>query len=298
MRIVSVDACRSEKIQILLEFVLPWLHDWVITCDRVMSSSPPTPPSSATPPRVLAHAELLKLKRWNTCTIANGMEQILDGDPASLVNLEETHDFMPDMGPMVGYAMTVQISGGDPDAKRDNPENFSSYREYLASVPGPKIVVVQDVDKPKCFGSIWGEVGANVACTLGCVGTITDGAIRDLDEMKNAGFKSLARRLAVSHAHTWPLRWNCEVEVFGTKVSPGQLIHADKHGFIVIPQECQEGILEAARAMDDFECETVIPSAREQMGKSASEILTGMDEAAGRFGSRAADRFGKSGEWK
>ncbi|CAN5460465.1 RraA family protein [soil metagenome] len=248
-------------------------------------------------PKPLAHAELLKLKRWNTPTIANALEQICPDDPLSLVNLEETRDFMPEMGPMVGIAMTVVISGRDPGPKRDEPKNFSLYREYLASVPGPKIVVIQDADKPACYGSIWGEVGANVARTLGCVGTITDGAIRDVDEMKNAGFKALARRLAVSHAHTWPLRWGCEVEVFGTKVRPGQLLHADKHGFIIIPEKAQPRVLEAARFMDDLECDTVIPCAREQVGRGMAEVLAGMNEAGGRFGATAKSHYGKAGEW-
>ncbi len=246
---------------------------------------------------MLPHSEILKLKRWNSCTIANALEQICPDDPLSLVNLEETRDFMPEMGPMVGVAMTVVISGRDPEPKRAQPQNFSLYREYLMSVPGPKIVVIQDADRPACYGSIWGEVGANVARTLGCVGTITDGAIRDVDEMKNAGFKALARRLAVSHAHTWPLRWGCDVEVFGTKVRPGQLIHADKHGFIIIPESAQPGILAAARFMDDLECDTVIPAAREKAGLGAEEILRGMSEAAGQFGARAKAHYGKAGEW-
>ena len=64
---------------------------------------------------------------------------------------------------------------------------------------------MQDLDKPDVFGSFWGEVTANTHRTLGCVGTIVDGAIRDLDEMRNAGFKALARRLCVGHAFAHPL---------------------------------------------------------------------------------------------
>jgi regulator of RNase E activity RraA len=165
------------------------------------------------------------------------VEQVSRADPLTIVNQDATVDFMPETGPKVGYAVTVVISGGDPRPKREHPDNFLRYREYLASVPGPKIVVTQDLDHPRCHGSLWGEVGAVTARALGCVGTITDGAIRDLDEMKAAGFKALARRLAVSHAHCWPLRWGMDVEVFGTKVRPGQLLHADKHGFIVIPRD-------------------------------------------------------------
>jgi len=246
----------------------------------------------------LTPAQLHKLKRWNTPTIANALEPISRADPLKLVNLDETRDFMPEMGPMVGYAMTVVISGSDPRPKREQPENFIRYRDYLASVPGPKIVVIQDLDHPRCLGSFWGEVGAVNARALGCVGTITDGAVRDLDEMKAAGFKALARRLAVSHAHCWPLRWGVEVEVFGTKVRPGQLIHADKHGFIIVPPDGRKRLLEAARFMDDNECDTVITAGADCAGRTAKELLAAMKTAGARFGAATKRRYGRAGEWK
>ena len=246
----------------------------------------------------LSPAQLLKLRRWNSPTIANALEQVSRADPLLLVNRDETHDYMPEMGPMIGYAMTVVISGGDPRPKKEQPDNFNQYREYLASLAGPKIVVVQDADSPRCYGAIWGEVGATNARALGCVGTITDGAVRDLDEMKSAGFKAIARRLAVSHAHCWPLRWNVDVEVFGTKVKPGQLIHADKHGFIIIPPDGQKRLLEAARFMDDNECDTVIPAGAMTAGRTNAEILAEMKTAATRFGANSRRKFGRSGEWK
>ncbi len=127
------------------------------------------------PARSLSPAQLQKLRRWNTPSVANALEQISGADPLTLFNLEETRDFMPELGPMMGVAMTVVISGGDPRPKREQPENFNLYREYLASRRGPKIVVVQDADRPVCYGSIWGEVGATQMRALGCVGTITEG---------------------------------------------------------------------------------------------------------------------------
>lgn len=246
----------------------------------------------------LNHADILKLKRWNTPTISNALEPITQAERLGLTNREELRDFMPEMGPMVGYAMTVVISGADPRPKQEQPENFHRYREFLASRPGPKIVVVQDLDKPGCAGSIWGEVGANQARALGCVGTITDGAVRDLDEMKNAGFKALARRLAVSHAYCWPLRWGVEVEVFGTRIRPGELIHADKHGFIRIPEDAQERLLESARFVDDAECESVILAGRDTTGRTLPQVLAGMGEAARKFSGAIERKFGRSGEWK
>jgi regulator of RNase E activity RraA len=246
----------------------------------------------------LSHADLLKLKRWNTPTIANAIEQVSRVDPLALSNLEEARDFMPEMGAMVGYAMTVLISGSDPRAKREHPKNFQRYREYLASRPGPKIVVIQDADRPRCHGAFWGEIGANHARALGCIGTITDGAIRDLAEMKNAGFKALARRLAVSHAHTWPLRWGIEVDVFGTRVKPGQLLHADLHGFTIIPNDAQSRLLEAARFMDDNECSALLPASRGAAGHSLKEILANMKRGDARFAAAARRKFGRGTEWK
>ncbi|MDQ3621701.1 MAG: RraA family protein, partial [Verrucomicrobiota bacterium] len=145
--------------------------------------------------RPLTHADLLQLKRWNTPTIYNGWEQVTKRNPASDgFNLEETRDFMPQMGPMVGYAVTAVIEPSNPKHRAVNPNAAAEYLRYVSSVAGPKIAVVQDLDKPRTVGAFWGEVNSNMHRALGCVGTITDGAIRDLDEMTNAGFKALARR--------------------------------------------------------------------------------------------------------
>ncbi len=250
------------------------------------------------PERPLAHADLLRLKRWNTPTIYNGWEQITRHDPnAEGFNLEETRDFMPQMGPMVGHAVTVVVEPGNASHPRANPRAWEEYRAYVASVPGPKIVVVQDLDKPRVLGAFWGEVNANIHRALGCVGTITDGAVRDLDEMANAGFKALARRLCVGHASSWPVRWNCEVEVFGRGIRPGQLVHADKHGFLAIPHEDAPRLLEAARFMDDNECGTVIAAARDTAGKTSEEVRVAIDAAARTFGENTRARFGRRGEW-
>ena len=248
--------------------------------------------------RILSHAELLELKRWNTPTIYNGWEQITKSDPAAdAFNLEETRDFMPQMGPMLGYAITVVIEPSSKTHREANADAWNDYRRYVASIQGPKVVCVQDLDKPRVIGSFWGEVNSNMHHALGCVGTIVDGAIRDVDEMTNAGFKALARRLCVGHAHVHPVRWNCEVEVFGRKIAPGDLIHADKHGFIVIAPDEQPNILEASRFMDANECQTVIPAARNCSGLSTDQILANLEAAGAEFGKNTKARFQRNGEW-
>ncbi|HEY2953273.1 MAG TPA: RraA family protein [Verrucomicrobiae bacterium] len=248
--------------------------------------------------RALSHGELLQLKRWNTPTIYNAWEQITKQDVTrDGINLEETRDFMTQMGPMVGYAVTVVIEPSNPQHRKANPNASVEYRRYVASVPGPKIVVVQDLDKPRVIGSLWGEVNSNTHRALGCVGTITDGAVRDLDEMTNAGFKALARRLCVGHAHVVPVRWGSAVEVFGQRIEPGQLIHADKHGFLAIPPEDVVPLLEAARFMDANECNTVVAAARSTAGLSTEDVLHQLDAAAAAFAKATRDRFHQDGEW-
>ena len=244
----------------------------------------------------LSDAELLQLRRWNTPTIYNGWEQITRHDPGKDgFNIEEARDFMPQMGPMAGYAVTVVFEPSNPAHRRERPNAWGEYRAYVASVPGPKIVVVQDLDKPRVIGAFWGEVTSGVHRALGCVGTIIDGGIRDLDEMNAVGFKALARRLCVGHAYATPVRWGCDVEVFGRKVVPGRLIHADKHGFLVVPPEDEPGLLEAARFMDDNECQTMIAAGRATSGKSAEAILAEFDAAAAQFSANAAGHFAPAG---
>ncbi len=246
----------------------------------------------------LSHADLLELKRFNTPTIYNGWEQITDHNTCTEgINIEETHDFMPQMGSMIGYAVTVVCEPSNPDHPKQNPDAFIEYLRYVGSVPGPKIVVVQDLDKPRVIGSFWGEVNSNSHKALGCIGTITDGAIRDVDEMTNAGFKAIARRLCVGHAFSCPVRWNCEVEVFGRLISPGQLIHADKHGFIVIPDEDHGRLLEAARFMDSNECCTIIAASRSASGKSTNQILLEIEAAVKEFRRITKEKFNKGEEW-
>lgn len=245
---------------------------------------------------MLPLSELLKLKRWNTPTIYNGWEQITKKPRTSGFNLEETRDFMPEFGPMIGYAVTVTIKPSTPSS---NSNAWAEYRKFIASIPGPKIIVMQDLDKPNVIGSIWGEVSANTHRTLGCVGVIVDGAIRDLDEMKNAGFKALARRLCVGHAYAAPLNWGEPVEVFGTTVKTGDLIHADKHGFLIIPEEDQAGILQASLFMDNNECETVISAALAfDRVEEQIQIAEKMNESARAFNEAAVANTGKKGEWK
>jgi regulator of RNase E activity RraA len=248
---------------------------------------------------LLPPAALLQLQRLNTPTVYNGWEQITRRDAArECFNYEPIIDYFPDAGAMVGYAVTVVIEPSNPQHKKTNPNATRDYRAWVGSMPGPKIVVVQDLDKAsgKIFGAFWGEVNSTIHRALGCVGTITDGGARDLDESARAGFKVLARGTCVGHAAAAPIRWDCPVEVFGQTIQPGQLIHADKHGFLAIPPEDEARLLEAAQFMDANETNTVLAAAR-SAATSAEQLLAAIDRERGNFSAAAKEKFARKGEW-
>lgn len=243
----------------------------------------------------LGMSTLLQLQKWNTPTIWNGWEQITEYNfGEECFNLEPFTDHMPQMGVMVGYAVTVVINPGNPAVPREFGAGRHGFREHVASLPThiPKIVVVQDLDKPRLLGSMWGEVNANLFRALGCIGCICDGAVRDIDEMTTAGFHAMSRGVCIGHAHGGiPLRWDLPVEAFGVTVRPGQLIHADKHGFLIVPEEDEAKLLDASEFMDLLERRHTIRAGKEGCNKSGAEILEDMKEASLRFAEEKKSKF-------
>jgi 4-hydroxy-4-methyl-2-oxoglutarate aldolase len=253
----------------------------------------------------LDQSTLLKLRRFNTPAVYNGWEQITAHDASRVgISREPVTDHMPEMGPMVGYAVTVVVEPSNPEHPKRNPGAWPLFWRYVSEQPGPKILVLQDLDRPHAFGACVGEVNGTILRALGCVGAIVDGAVRDLDEMRAAGFKAMARQLAPGHAHGHPVRWGCPVEVFGQSIQPGQLVHADQHGFLAVPPEDEEQLLAATAFMDANECDTVIAAGRSATGLSMPAAMERLEAAAAAFGAAAAARFAAergrrsgSGEW-
>jgi len=245
---------------------------------------------------------LLKLQRFNTPAVYNGWEQITSRDASREgVNLVPLTDQMPEKGPMVGYAVTLVVEPSNPDHPRQNPQAWPQFWRYVSEQPGPKILLLQDLDQPHAHGACVGEVNGTILRALGCVGAIVDGAVRDVAEMRAAGFKTLSRQLAPGHAHGHPVRWGCPVEICGQAIAPGQLVHADQHGFLAIPPEDEAGLFEATAFMDANECDTLIGTARAATGLDMPELIARLEQAAASFGAKAADHFARGdragGEW-
>ena len=152
----------------------------------------------------------------------------------------------------MGYAATAKIRASIPPA--DDPESVSAleWHAFIESIPAPRVIVIQDLDQPP-VGSFWGEVNGNIHKALGAVGLITDGGVRDLDEVEALGFQFLAKELLVSHAYVHLVEFGGPVTVGGITVQPGDLLHADKHGALQIPHDIAAEVADAAQAVEDRE---------------------------------------------
>ena len=154
----------------------------------------------------------------------------------------------PDLPPIVGYARTTTIrsvaASGLPAAEQQ--ARRLAYYEYVGTGHGPRINVIQDIDGADAgFGAFWGEVQSAVHKALGCLGVITDGSIRDIDQWA-PGFQALAGSIGPSHAFVHAESFGGEVRVAGMTVRSGDLIHADRHGAVVIPLDVAAKLPEAA----------------------------------------------------
>ena len=179
------------------------------------------------------------LKSFDTPTICNALEIVAPERRLTGFTAKPLVCPFPDLPPIVGYARTAtirtvnapELTGKDARAQR------IGYYEYVASKPGPTITVIQDLDGADIgFGAFWGEVQSAVHKGLGCLGVVTDGCIRDIPQWA-PGFQALASSIAPSHAHVHLADFGKEVRVAGMLVRSGDLVHADRHGAVVIPHE-------------------------------------------------------------
>ncbi|MDQ6773331.1 MAG: RraA family protein [Candidatus Dormibacteraeota bacterium] len=192
-------------------------------------------------PFPLAPELLAALRRYDTPTVANAIEtfDVRPRDEGFMAM--DIRCMFPELGVMVGYAATATIRArgpGDGDA--------SLLWAETRARPEPRVVVVQDLDDPPGHGSLWGEVNATIFKALGCVGTVTDGCVRDLAEARGMGFHFFARGAGVSHAYVRVDGVGLPVTVGGLVVRPGDLIHADQHGVLVVPLEVAAQVPAAA----------------------------------------------------
>lgn len=199
----------------------------------------------------LTQADLDALAQWDTPSVCNALERL---DPSTQGSGYTTRPLLcgfPAQKPIVGYARTAMIRSAQKlgATAADQRRQQDDYYRHVGAGPRPAIVVIQDLDGDDAgYGAFWGEVQSAIHVGLGMSGLITDGSVRDLDQWA-PGFQFLAARVAPSHAFAKPVAVGLEVQVFGMRVRPGDLIHADRHGAVVVPVHLARGVPDAARAV-------------------------------------------------
>jgi regulator of RNase E activity RraA len=188
------------------------------------------------------------LRTFDTPTIANALEIAQGRRSISGFTKRTLIAASPKLPPIVGFAKTVRIRCSTPYDSADRRRNQLAYYEHLAQPTQPTIAVVQDIDEQCGVGAFWGEVNTNVHWGLGCIGAVTNGSMRDLD-MMHPQFQCLAASLSPSHAWVQVVDFGGQVDVLGMTVSDGDIVHADRHGAIVIAREALEKMPAAIELM-------------------------------------------------
>lgn len=185
---------------------------------------------------VLSKSDFHKIQKLDTCTVSNAIERLLvrlrnEGS----VSGSALHCLFPSLPPMLGYAVTGRMrSTSAPVGGRAYHENMHWWR-HVASLPQPRVIVVEDVDEKVGAGALVGELHAVIGLALHCVGYVTNGSVRDLAAVESLGFPLFAGSVAVSHMYAHISEYGMPVEIGGLQIRPGDLIQGDRHGVQTIP---------------------------------------------------------------
>ncbi|MGB7317583.1 MAG: RraA family protein [Planktotalea sp.] len=169
----------------------------------------------------------------------------------------------PDASTMVGYARTAKIAAVAPPTEPADviKARRMDYYRHMSAGPRPAIAVVEDVDFPDCIGAYWGEINTTVHKGFGLSGALTNGVMRDLGDLPE-GFPVVAGSVGPSHGFVHVREIGTPVSIFGMSVKDGDLVHADRHGALVIPEDVIASLEGAIRQLLETE-KLVLGPARE-----------------------------------
>jgi 4-hydroxy-4-methyl-2-oxoglutarate aldolase len=212
---------------------------------------------------LLTEADLDALRQFDTCMVSNAIETFdarlrntgfADGSIRCMFQNE-------DAPPMVGYAATARLRCGQPPIVGGSFHDRSDFWNSILEIPAPRILVLQDMDEPPGRGAFVGDMHAAILKGLGCIGYLTNGAVRELPGVREIGVQLFAGGVAVSHAYAHIFDVGATLRVGGMEVQPGDLLHGDCHGVLAVPTRLATKIPEAAARLQRVE-RTVIDFCR------------------------------------
>jgi 4-hydroxy-4-methyl-2-oxoglutarate aldolase len=201
----------------------------------------------------LTRSEFESLRALETCSVSNAIEQFEvrlrnEGSVQGTARCQ-----FPKLPPMLGYAATAVIRSGAPPMAGRCYYHRMDWWNYLLTIPEPRVMVLQDLDHTPGIGAFVGEIHANIALALQCIGCVTNGAVRDVKAVEELRFHLFSGSVAISHAYAHIVEFGDAVEIGGLKIRPGDLVHGDRHGVHIIPLSIASRILEKVAEIERME---------------------------------------------
>ncbi len=199
--------------------------------------------------RLLAEADLDALRVFDTCMVANAVETFNVRLRNTGFTDARVRCMFEDAPPMVGYAVTARLRSDEPPIRGRTFRDRSEFWQDILRVPAPRVLVLEDMDDPPGRGAFVGDMHAAILRALGCVGFLTNGAVRELPAVRAADVQAFAGNVAVSHAYAHIFDVGARVTVGGMEVMPGDLLHGDRHGVLNVPIDIAGEIPRVASAL-------------------------------------------------
>jgi len=197
----------------------------------------------------LSPALLAQLRDLDSGTVANTIETFEVRLRNAGFSDSRIRCMFEDLPPLVGYAATARIRTTDPPMEGHIYYDRIDWLSHVLSVPPPRIAVVQDMDGRPGLGAFIGETHANILQALDCVGTVTNGAVRDLPAVRTLNFQMFAHNVSVSHSYCHVVDFGGPIQLGSLTIRPGDLLHGDRHGIQTIPMEIAGNIPATAQEL-------------------------------------------------
>jgi len=202
---------------------------------------------------LLTEGELDALRQFDTCMVANAVETFNIRLHNTGFTNASIRCMFEDAPPMVGYAATARLRTGEPPMVGSTFHERGDFWNSILEIPAPRILVLEDKDSHPGRGAFVGDMHAAILSALGCIGYVTNGAVRELPAVRAMGMHLFAGNVADSHAYAHIFDVGASVTVGGMEVRPGDLLHGDRHGVLTVPTKIAGAIPAVAAKMQRAE---------------------------------------------
>ena len=204
----------------------------------------------------LTDAQLDALRKIDSPTIANAIEKFGVRDPVEGFAGWELRCAFPELGTTLGYAVTC--TGDTTTSSRRGDRGLMRLWDAIEQAPKPAVLVIKDIGTDRSRSCHMGEVMATTAKALGAVGCVSDGGLRDVNEVRAlGGFQYFCPGFVVSHGHPLICDVGVDVTLNGLDIHPGDLLHGDVNGLLVIPASIADRVADEAAKVREAEAKVL-----------------------------------------